>query len=62
MAGREDIWYATNMEIYTYIQAVRQQEFSADGLTMYNPTAISVWVSTEDGIVEVKPLQSIKFL
>lgn len=60
MAGQENIWYATNMEIYTYIQAVRQQEFSADGLTMYNPTAVSVWVSTMQGVAEVKPLQSIK--
>jgi len=56
MAGREDIWYASNMEIYTYIQAVRRQEFSADGTKMYNPTAISVWVSTAEDFLEVKPL------
>ena len=55
MAGKEDIWYATNMEIYTYINAVKQQEFSADGTTMYNPTAHSVWVSTKEGFLEVKP-------
>lgn len=55
MAGKEDTWYATNMEIYNYIQAVRSQEFSADGMTMYNPTAISVWVTTKDDLLEVKP-------
>lgn len=55
MAGREDIWYASNMEIYSYISATRQQEFSADGLTMYNPTVVSIWVSTEEGLTEVKP-------
>jgi hypothetical protein len=55
MEGKEDIWYATNMEIYTYIQAVRNQQFSADGLTMYNPTAVTVWVSTKEGLLEVKP-------
>ena len=55
MAGKEDIWYATNMEIYTYIQAVRSQEFSADGLTMYNPAATEVWVSTREGFLSVKP-------
>lgn len=59
MAGKEDIWYATNMEIYTYINAVRQQEFSADGNTMYNPTAVGVWVSTREGCLEVKPGQSV---
>jgi peptidoglycan/xylan/chitin deacetylase (PgdA/CDA1 family) len=60
MAHRDDIWYATNMEIYTYIQAVRQQEFSADGQMMYNPGAVSVWVSTQQGIREVKPLQLLR--
>lgn len=55
MAEKDDIWYATNMEICTYINAVRQQEFSADGHIMYNPTAVSVWVSTKEGCLEVKP-------
>ena len=55
MSGKEDIWYATNLEICNYIQAVRQQEFSADGKWMYNPTALSVWVSTSEGNIEVAP-------
>lgn len=59
MAGKEDIWYASNMEIYSYINAVRQQEFSADGLTMYNPTAVCVWVDTEKGLLEAKPAQTV---
>lgn len=55
LEGKPDIWYATNMEICTYIQAVRSQEFSADGLTIYNPAATAVWVSSEQGLLEVKP-------
>lgn len=55
MEGKEDIWYATNIEICNYVQAVRRQEFSADGMTMYNPTAFSVWISTAEGFMEVKP-------
>lgn len=55
MAGRDDIWYAANMEICTYIQAVRQQEFSADGMKMHNPSAVGVWVGTGEGLIEVKP-------
>lgn len=54
MAGREDIWYATNLEICEYIQATRQQEFSADGTAMRNPTAVSVWVNTGRDVIEVK--------
>lgn len=59
MAGKEDIWYATNIEIYTYVSATRQQEFSADGMTMHNPTAVSVWVKQKDGFLEVKPGETI---
>ena len=55
MEGKEDIWYATNMEICRYIEAVRAQEFSGDGLTMYNPTAVEVWVSAKGGILTVRP-------
>ncbi len=55
MSGKEDIWYATNREIYDYISATRSQEYSADGFTMYNPTLFSVWVKTKDGVFEVKP-------
>lgn len=55
VGGQEDIWYATNMEICDYITATRSQEFSADGLTMHNPTIHSVWVKTAQGTFEVKP-------
>lgn len=55
MAGKEDIWYATNLEICNYILATRAQEWSADGHKLYNPTAVSVWISTQEGLCEVKP-------
>lgn len=54
MSGLEDTWYTTNMEICNYIQAVRSQEFSADSLTMHNPTALNIWVTTEKGLLEIK--------
>ena len=55
MCGKEDIWYATNLEICDYIQAIRSLEFSADGKKVKNPTALSVWMNTAEGRVEVKP-------
>ncbi len=55
MEGKDDIWYATNMEIFRYIDAVRRQEISADGTKMYNPTITSVWVDTLEGLKEIKP-------
>lgn len=55
MSGQNDIWYATNLEICNYIQAVRAQEFSADGSCVQNPTATPVWLRAERGILCVEP-------
>lgn len=43
LQGREDVWYATNIEIYEYVTAMRSLVMSADGRILYNPTAIPVW-------------------
>lgn len=61
MSGKEDIWYATNMEICDYLTAVRRLEYSADGNRIYNPSAISVWLTTdEDKLVEIKSGQCVE--
>lgn len=44
MGGHDDIWYATNIEIYNYIKAYEALEFSADGRYAYNPTVIDVYL------------------
>ncbi len=44
MGGHEDIWYATNIEIYDYLAAYRALEFSMDGHSVYNPTATDVYL------------------
>lgn len=53
MEGKKDIWYATNMEIYEYIAAIRNLELSADGMSMYNPSAVSVWVLASGMNIEI---------
>jgi hypothetical protein len=45
IGGRENIWYATNIEIVDYIQALRRVEFSADFGLALNPTAADVWIT-----------------
>ena len=57
MGGRDDIWYATNIEIIDYMDAARRLVFSADCRSAYNPSAISVFLDINDGerIVEVLP-------
>lgn len=43
MQGRDEIWYATNGEIYDYIRDIRRLEFSADGKMVKNPTTTTIW-------------------
>ena len=60
MGGREDIWYATNMEIYEYLTAARQIASSADGRRLHNPTAMVLYLDTEDGNVLLPPGETIE--
>ena len=43
IGNREDIWYATNGEIYDYVQAYDRLEISASGKMIYNPSVIDVY-------------------
>lgn len=44
IGGREDIWYATNGEIYAYTEAYSHLVFSVDGTRVYNPTATDLYL------------------
>lgn len=43
IGGREDIWYATNIEIYEYIEDYKRLVFSVDLTQVKNPTARDLW-------------------
>ena len=46
ISGREDIWYATNIEIYDYVRDFGRLEYSADMKRVYNPTARTIWFAS----------------
>lgn len=54
LGGREDVWYATNMEIYDYVSAYNSLIWSADGEKVYNPTLGTVWFYTRGEVYCVK--------
>ncbi len=54
MAEHDDIWHATNMEIYKYVEAFNRLVFSADGTRIENPSAIDVYLNMRDNDVLVK--------
>lgn len=49
----KDIWFATNGEIITYVNAYNRLEYSTDGKYIYNPSAIDVWICTSFNQVEL---------
>lgn len=47
LSGKDEVWYATNIQIKDYICAVRALVFSADQQIVYNPSAVDVFFEYE---------------
>ena len=60
IGGKDDIWYATNIEVYDYIAAYKQLQFSTDGMRVYNPTAMTLYFECDSGVYSVASGQSIQ--
>ncbi len=54
-ANHEDIWYATNIEVFDYVRAQRMIDYAIDKNMAYNPSNISVWIDVAGTPVELKP-------
>lgn len=48
VGGKSDIWYATNLEIFDYIDAYRRMRVSCDGKILTNLSAQTLWFGIED--------------
>ena len=55
IGGKDDTWYATNGEIYSYVKAFDSLEFSADGNTIYNPSGITVYICYLGKHIAIQP-------
>ncbi len=44
VAKKDDVWYATNLEIYNYVTAFDNLEYSLDMKKVHNPSSIDVWL------------------
>ncbi len=45
--GRNDVWYATNIEIYDYVRAYNSLSFTLNGKVCKNPSAADVYFSAD---------------
>lgn len=60
VSGKDDIWYATNIEIYDYVEAFKNLKFSADMSMVYNPSGEELFFTYNDKDYSVKPNETLK--
>lgn len=61
LGGKDDVWYATNMEIYDYVKAYESLIFSADNRKVFNPTVYDVWFYYDGDVHCVKSGETVDF-
>ncbi len=60
LGGHDDIWYATNMEIYNYVTAYNSLIYSADGKMIYNPTLLDIWFDIDGKLYKISSGETLK--
>ena len=60
LSGKDDIWYATNIEIYDYVMAYNSLRFSADGHIVYNPTLLKIWFDIDGKHYSIESGETLK--
>ena len=59
MGKREDVWYATNIEIFEYIEAYKRLRVSNDGKIYFNPTSTTLCFDVHFKLYELKPGETL---
>lgn len=60
LANQENVYYATNIELYDYIKAFEGLRISCDGGLIENPWAIPVWFWAEGKTYQINPGERIQ--
>lgn len=60
VSGKEDIWFATNDEIFDYAEKFNQLESSANGHIVHNPTDTEIWFMAGGKTHTIKSGETIK--
>ena len=59
VGNRKDIWYATNIEIVDYQNALKTLKYSADYSMVYNPSSFTVWINVDGQNILIKSGETI---
>ena len=60
LGNRNNIWYATNIELKDYLTALEKLVISVSKNMFYNPSAIDVWISVNNKAVCIPSNQTMK--
>ena len=58
---QETIWFATNIEIYDYLQAQRRLRFSVDRQVVENQSHLTLWLSVNGEARTIAPGERLSF-
>jgi len=61
VAKNENVWYATNIEVYEYVTAYRNLVYLSDETKVYNPSSTDVWVKINGNKVFVPAGKTVNF-
>lgn len=59
ISGHKEVWYATNIEIKEYICAAKNLIATANNDVIYNPSALTVWITNNNKVLSIKPGETI---
>lgn len=62
VAKKADVWYATNIELFDYIDAYNALKATADKKIIYNPSVIDVWIEEKGKAHKIPAGQTVEVL
>ena len=60
LADNDEIWYATNIEIFDYVEGYRRLVYSADGTLVYNPSLFPIWIDVDKKLYKINSGETVK--
>lgn len=58
-SGKDEVWYATALEIADYIMAMRRLRFSVCRDRVYNPSSLPVWIEVDSRPLMIAPGETL---
>lgn len=61
VGGLQDVWYATNGEIYDYVSAFRMLQWGIEDQLAFNPSCTELWLERDKKLYRIAPGATVYF-